>query len=214
VHEAMEATSVSLSSDPERVPRQSPPRPDGPLGADSEPAIPVQLISQTSHLTLSNSRTDAESSTAGEPSPYQLPDHGDPRTPLVFAISAAQPCPEIEHSIVWPLRAGPPCSRQWEESIKTAMGMYSPGAGSNVVQCSQTWGNYHQAMTCSLPIVPPHHVVARQLSDLPTEVMLQILGYLDVSDLLATSRVCSISTRLFKLTGRAWVQHFSFPFAV
>ncbi|KAK0629312.1 hypothetical protein B0T17DRAFT_491304 [Bombardia bombarda] len=47
-----------------------------------------------------------------------------------------------------------------------------------------------------MTVVMAKHVFPKQLSDLPNEVLLQILGYLDVSDLLSTSRTSHQFRRL------------------
>lgn len=207
----MEARSKALSSDRERLPeRLSLPQPPEIFEEGLEPALSVQLIDQTSHLTLSTSGNGSESSSADYPSSYELLDCGDSITPLVLAPSAVQYCPEMEGSTALPTEGTPGCTRddliQTDGDGNEATTVDRPETQSpTVVILNSCNNNQKQTMTfvagqtsttldlnidpLSLLPIAPHTTDAKHLCDLPTEVLLHILGYLDVNDLLATSRV-------------------------
>ncbi|KAM7200008.1 hypothetical protein V8F33_004182 [Rhypophila sp. PSN 637] len=205
----MEATSLLLSSDPEHVsqPPSAVPHPREVSEEGPEPALPVQLTHHTSYMTLSTRGDDSESSRASGPSSYLLPNHGGVKTPLVFA-SDAQPGLEIDAA-----------SQVVDAPLSAGGDMVQYGGNGDTIMVDQSEVELHghhvsktnrsdtqSTMACVVGQAPvtfdpdsdmsclslvPHSADARQLCQLPTEVLLHILGYLDVSDLLATSRVCS-----------------------
>ncbi|KAK3315797.1 hypothetical protein B0H66DRAFT_604112 [Apodospora peruviana] len=187
---------------------------DNEKPADPVSAVPVQhVVCQTGHLTLSTSGKAAASSSAGgaaihNPCLCRLPDRSDSLATVLFAtVTAAQPCPQIEHKQAW----SPPVTPQsivgegvWQEVAVDAAGeMSAVATSSSLGDCPWAGRSTEKQIlvdedseVSGMTTVPSHHGRATQFSDLPNEVLLQILGYLDVCDLLVTSRTSHHLRRL------------------
>lgn len=155
---------------------------------DLDPAVAAQLIKQTTSLTLSNSRG------VGKEPPVPKGDPGP--SGFSYAFEASSPAPPLptdaqQHSDT--------LTEEWRETAASTEPGPAPAELFAASYCSSTTGTPSEVRTAQAEEVeaPIASAIAlrrnppRQLSDLPNEVLLHILSYLEVCDLLATSRVRS-----------------------
>ncbi|KAK3349801.1 hypothetical protein B0T25DRAFT_249569 [Lasiosphaeria hispida] len=193
------AVSATLSPPPSLIQHvgESHDRPDE---ADLDFVMTVQLASKTSHLTLSTSGVNAEGSTANAagsiPCAIQLPNTlicSPTMTPIVTPTDDAQLCSKIAQTRRTEEGQDSTRSTPMEEvsapSIELGMssmccsGLRTAGTQGDAPTPVDKSGVGSMAMA-----VGRHTAPAKQLLDLPNEVLLQILSNLEVCDLLATSR--------------------------
>jgi hypothetical protein len=177
-----------MASLPGQADRQHSERETGGEGVRLEEAVAAQLIDRTTSLTISTcgSEIDGRPATRDDPSHFA---HGPCRitgahTGTLFGD--AQRSPDA-------------CSEELREhdlttSSETALGTYMIISSSST-EVQSTLGGRQEVedvdFASASAVVRPCRT-PRQFSDLPNEVLLHILSYLDVCDLLATSRVRSI----------------------
>lgn len=136
-------------------------------GADLDSAVAAQFIAKTKRLSISGLGNEADGSNPPTPSP---------------AGTTNSPGPHVQPH--------PTTMELWREDIS----MTAPETALTPASCPLT-----AQETCSGPPAPieppdpstfvPRCSPQRRLLDLPNEVLFHILGYLEVCDVLATSRV-------------------------
>lgn len=161
--------------------------------AEAAAAAAVQLASQASHLTLSNSGIDADLSRTGcarmDATTTTTTTSTTIWSPTMPLPPDAQPRLEIVPNA---------CIEEWRErdAIITPRGVLAPPAFLLSVSGSGSRPGIAETHAFGVAQPPASHLepgaagsAVRHLLDLPNEVLLQILSDLDVCDLLATSRV-------------------------
>ena len=166
----------------------------------------AQLANQANHLTLCAYGDDEELPTAEQMDPLssgvQGPD-ASVQQPLTFPADA-QRHPQLRPTEVSrEKQLGVEGTQMWRDA---GTGIDFGIAGTSVPPaCHRGPGLQPSAeVTGSTDMAGSawRYVSARQLPDLPNEVLLQILGYLEVNDLLSTSRVSQYQTPPVTLTQR------------
>jgi len=157
------------------------------VAPDPATAAAVQLASRASHLTLSSSEIKADLTRTGrtrmDATTAMIQSPAMPSSPT----SDAQPCLEI-------VQNGNMDKWRHEEAINTPGGVSASTTCSSLeLESGTRIAETHAAAVHATDPQPFQPIsagnAARQLLDLPNEVLLQILSNLDVCDLLATSRV-------------------------
>lgn len=181
---------ASLPAPAEQQRRQGPlltPETDtGSAGLDLTAA--AQLVDKTTNLTISAFGRVAEELPAGGDSAGLLAAHVLGTTPsLALLVSGdTQPCPGT-------------LTGSWEAAAPRAASevptdvLLTPPYCSSVVVATPSGirARVEDVDTTTASTALSQRSTPRRLSDLPNEVLLHILSYLDVCDLLATSRVRS-----------------------
>ena len=164
-------------------------------GVNVETAIATHLSDQTSYLTLSSRENEADAFMPGPPfqSPRSLPPW-QTSIPRGDGDNAQLYPPGVENN-----------SRPWSTGVskpESATGLFSFGEAGGCATFpmspypSPAPKETHYARFPPLGVLTPasppsylHQGVSRGLPDLPNELLFKIFGYLDICDLLATSRV-------------------------
>ena len=197
-HSVMEVPRApsTPSQEPLSPPPSQPGESVGSDGADLDSALAVQLASQSSHLTLSASGNDAEGHRAicmRPCAPWTPITRTDALTSL--SNSGAQPSPEIA-------QGGD--QEEWQKGATTSSvdALVFNSLPSSRPRVTEAFVGTGFATSDERSTVSTWSVVGQStartglLTDLPNEVLLQILSNLEVCDLLATSRVRLVSLRL------------------
>ncbi|KXX83032.1 hypothetical protein MMYC01_200471 [Madurella mycetomatis] len=180
--------SPSMASRPAPAEQQ---RSQGPLltpetdigSAGLDLAVAARLVDKTTNLTISTFGRVAEDLPTREDSPGLLASHMLGTTPSLTPPMSGdtQPCPGTLTGS-WGAAAPNPASEVPTGALLT------PPYCSSVATPSGMRARVEDVDTTTASTVLSRRSTARQLSDLPNEVLLHILSYLDVCDLLATSR--------------------------
>ncbi len=144
-------------------------------GADLDPAVTVQLIAKTSTLSISGLGNEAE----------ELAGPGDRNR-----IPSAAPA-DTAHSHAQPRAATTDDRREDASDTNSAVttDVLSASCSWTTETISRTATHAHEVEAAVVIAVVAERNPSRQLSDLPNELLLHILGYLEICDLLAISRV-------------------------
>lgn len=183
------------------APLQSPISPDEGSSSETptgiEPAVAVHLVNQTSHLTLSA----VEAQDMDSPAPSRFPNSTRSSSPRLIASMAldndAQPClrvtgggaeaaPGAVPGAV--VATQPVTSGEATGATDVPMSSYA-GDSSSVGDVTAADSDNDQPKDSAAVVECRREDPVTNLTDLPNEVLLQILGYLDICDLLSTSRV-------------------------
>lgn len=147
---------------------------------DLDPGLDVQLASKTSHLTLSSAGTEAEGSRTDEEN-LSLDTIELPET----TISAAAVTPGIFSNGQADIEAG-----GWREETHLSLSTFPPPQAVDApLRTHLHAGEESCASSDAEAFVSRHDRPPIQFCELPNEVLLHILSFLEVCDLLATSRV-------------------------
>ncbi|GAB1315482.1 hypothetical protein MFIFM68171_05692 [Madurella fahalii] len=153
-------------------------------GGDPDFAVAAQLVDKTTSLTISTIRCVVEELPVQEGGRDLLASHVLATTNSLTPLWSgnAQPCPGT-------------LVGDWREATSSAASEEPLAVLSAPLYCSSMMATpsrmrvrVEQVDTITANTVLPQRSTPRQLSDLPNEVLLHILSYLEVCDLLATSR--------------------------
>ncbi|KAL2133843.1 hypothetical protein VTI74DRAFT_1566 [Chaetomium olivicolor] len=173
-----------MASVPAQIEQQQGQQPVDPHGIENESADldsvdAVQLIAKTTSLTISGSGSEAEEA--------PLRSH-EPRMPPLLDTAHSE-------DLLLPLGAQPSAviGREWQgdtlgRSSRMCCSMRLPSPSCPSETGSKTEIQPGGLKTSDGTAIVLQRGPQRRLEDLPNEVLLQILSYLDVCDLLATSR--------------------------
>lgn len=161
-----------------------------PNGSPAAPAA-VQFASQASHLTLSAFGNDAERQ---RPGLHRMSTLASPTAPLITTCSMMPSSADAQ----LPPEIGPGEGvGEWQKGAAITHGQFLPDALPPSRSGSRPWEvDAGVDAACDVPKIASTMVAmkqSRQLLELPTEVLLQILSNLEVCDLLAISRVRPVS---------------------